>query len=130
MSQDAITPEVAGTIPALFRERLKRSPDKIAYQQYNFANKRWESSSWNEIATEVARWQAALEKENLQPGERVALMLKNSRDWVVFDQAALGMGLVTVPLYVDDRPDNVAYIINNSNVKVLLVQDTQQWKCL
>ncbi|MDH5424697.1 MAG: long-chain fatty acid--CoA ligase, partial [Gammaproteobacteria bacterium] len=82
------------------------------------------------IATEVARWQAALEKESLQPGERVALMLKNSRDWVVFDQAALGMGLVTVPLYVDDRPDNVAYIINNSNVKVLLVQDTQQWKCL
>ena len=130
MSQDAITPDVADTIPAVFRERLKRSPDKVAYQQYNFANKTWESSTWSEIATEVARWQASFEKENLQPGDRVALMLKNSRDWIVFDQAALGMGLVTVPLYVEDRPDNVAYIINDANVKVLLVQDTKQWKRL
>ena len=130
MSQDAITPDIADTIPAVFRERLKRDPEKVAYQQYNFANKTWESSTWNEIATEVARWQDSLEKENLQPGDRVALMLKNSRDWIVFDQAALGMGLVTVPLYVEDRPDNVAYIINNSNVKVLLVQDTKQWQRL
>jgi len=130
MSQDAITPEVASTIPAVFRERLKRNPSKTAYQQFNFANKTWESSTWQEIATEVARWQAALEKENLEPGDRVALMLKNSRDWIVFDQAALGMGLVTVPLYVEDRPDNVAYIINDANVKVLLVQDTKQWRRL
>ena len=130
MNQDAITPDIANTIPALFRERVKRNPDKVAYQQYNFANKNWESSSWTEMAIEIARWQAAFEKENLLPGDRVALMLKNSRDWVVFDQAALGMGLVTVPLYVEDRPDNVAYIINDANVKVLLVQDTNQWKRL
>jgi len=130
MSQDAITPDIADTIPAVFRERLKRNPEKVAYQQYNFANKTWESSTWAQMATEVARWQASFEKENLQPGDRVALMLKNSRDWIVFDQAALGMGLVTVPLYVEDRPDNVAYIINDANVKVLLVQDTKQWKRL
>ena len=130
MSKDAITPDIADTIPALFRERLKRSPEKVAYQQYNFASKKWESSSWQQIAIEVARWQASLEKENLQAGDRVALMLKNSRDWVVFDQAALGMGLVTVPLYVEDRPDNVAYILKNSNVKILLVQDSKQWKRL
>ncbi|MDH5392360.1 MAG: long-chain fatty acid--CoA ligase [Gammaproteobacteria bacterium] len=130
MSQDVITPDIADTIPALFRERLKRNPDKVAYQQYNFANKTWESSSWSQISTEIIRWQASLEKENLQPGDRVALMLKNSRDWVVFDQAALGMGLVTVPLYVEDRPDNVAYILNDANVKILLVEDTEQWKRL
>lgn len=130
MSQDVITPDIADTIPAIFRERLKRNPDKIAYQQYNVANKNWESSTWQQIATEVARWQAALDKEALEPGDRVALMLKNSRDWIVFDQAALGMGLATVPLYVDDRPDNVAYIINDANVKVLLVQDTKQWRRL
>ncbi|MDH5517121.1 MAG: long-chain fatty acid--CoA ligase [Gammaproteobacteria bacterium] len=130
MSQDVISPDIAATIPALFRERLKRNPDKIAYQQYNLANKSWESSSWGDISVEIIRWQASLAKEKLQPGERVALMLKNSRDWVVFDQAALGMGLVTVPLYVDDRPDNVAYILNDANVKVLLVEDTKQWQRL
>ena len=29
----------------------------------------------------------------------------------MFDQAALSLGLVTVPLYTDDRPDNIAYIL-------------------
>jgi len=57
-------------------------------------------------------------------------MVKNSREWVVFDQAALGLGLVTVPLYVDDRPDNVAYIINHADIRILFVQDRPQWNRL
>ena len=130
MQQDTISPEIAKTIPGAFRERLARTPDKVAYRQFNLASQSWEQYTWAEMATEIARWQASLQQEGLQPGDRVALMLKNSRDWVVFDQAALGMGLVTVPLYVEDRPDNVAYIINNANVKLLLVLDTLQWRRL
>ena len=42
----------------------------------------------------------------------------------------LSCGLVVVPLYTDDRPDNVAYIMENSAVKVLLVQDAANWKRL
>jgi len=38
--------------------------------------------------------------------------------------------LVTVPLYVDDRPDNVAYIINHADVSILFVQDRAQWNRL
>ena len=130
MDKHFILAEQAPTIPALFRERLKQSPDKIAYRQYDIARQQWGSSTWQEMANEVARWQKAFEKEALQAGDRVAVMLKNSREWVVFDQAALGMGLVTVPLYVDDRPDNVAYIINHAEVQLLFVQDKPQWKRL
>lgn len=118
------------TLPQLFRARLEASPDRIAYQQYDIASKAWSSSTWQQMANEIGRWQAALAKEDLQPGDKVAVMLKNSREWVVFDQAALGMGLVTVPLYVDDRPDNVAYIINHAEIKLLFVQDRSQWKHL
>ena len=130
MDQNTITPEKAPTLPALFRERVNRSPDKIAYRQYDVASQRWHESTWKQMATEVGHWQAAFEKENLQPGDRVAIMARNSRQWVVFDQAALGLGLVTVPLYVEDRPDNVAYIINQADVKLLLVQSKDQWQQL
>ena len=130
MDNHLITPEQADTIPALFRARLKRDPNKTAYRQYDVASQQWVSSSWQEMANEVARWQQAFEKEGMRPGDKVAVMLKNSREWVVFDQAALGMGLVTVPLYVDDRPDNVAYIINHAEVQLLFLQDKLQWKRL
>jgi len=127
MDKMIITQEYASTLPELFRERLKRSPDQVAYQQYDIASQTWTESTWQEMANEVGRWQAGFAKENLQPGDRVGVMLKNSREWVVFDQAAMGMGLVTVPLYIDDRPDNVAYIINHADIQLLFVQDEPQW---
>ncbi len=118
------------SLPGLFRERLKQTPDRVAYKQYDIASQKWTQSTWQEMANEIARWQAAFQKDGLQAGDKVAIMVKNSREWVVFDQAALGLGLVTVPLYVDDRPDNVAYIINHAEIKILFVQDKPQWKRL
>jgi len=38
-----------------------------------------------------------------------------------------GLGLVVVPLYLDDRPDNIAYILDDANVKLLIIQDQRQW---
>ena len=70
----------------------------------------WVDVTWAEVAREVARFQAALAREGLKPGERVALCLRNRVEWVCFDQAAASLGLVTVPLYFDDRPDNMAYL--------------------
>lgn len=130
MDNFIITAQQADTLSGLFRERLSRTPNKAAYRQYDVASQEWDTSSWSQMATEIARWQAGFTKEGLRPGDRVALMLRNSREWVVFDQAAMGMGLVTVPLYVEDRPDNVAYIINHAEVKLLFVQDKSQWKRL
>jgi len=49
---------------------------------------------------------------------------------VFFDQAAMGLGLVVVPLYPDDRPDNVAYILQDADVKLLFLQNVSQWKRL
>ena len=54
-------------------------------------------------------------------------MLRNSPEWVTYDQAALGLGLVVVPLYTQDRPDNVAYIIADAGCKVLLIDGPEQW---
>ena len=125
-----ITPDEAGTLPGLFRERVSRTPDKVAYRNFDIGSGKWVSTTWRKMANEVARWQAAMRNEGLQPGDRVAVMLRNSREWVVFDQAALGLGLVTVPLYLEDRPDNVAYILNESDTRLLVVEGKRQWQRL
>ena len=127
---DVISAEQAGTLFGLFIERLKRTPQQTAYQSYNSETKQWFNTTWDDIATQVARWQAALKSEQLQPGDRVAINLRNCVEWVIFDQAALGLGLTLVPLYPDDRPDNVAYILRDANVKVLLLQNSKQWQRL
>ena len=127
---DFIAADTAGTLAGLFRERVRRSPNKVAYRQFSETSKQWCDTSWQEMATQVARWQEALVKEGLQHGDRVAVLLRNCKEWVTFDQAALGCGLVIVPLYTDDRPESAAYILNHSGAKVLLLQGEEQWQGL
>ncbi|WP_017941518.1 MULTISPECIES: long-chain fatty acid--CoA ligase [unclassified Thioalkalivibrio] len=124
MSSTTITPEQAPTLPALFRTRVSMSPDAPAYRHFSAADETWKQTTWGEMAAMVDRWQAALAREGFKPGERVALMLGNSREWVAFDQAATELGLITVPLYTDDRPDNVAYIIGQTQARLLLLGES------
>ncbi|MBX3665973.1 MAG: long-chain fatty acid--CoA ligase [Burkholderiales bacterium] len=120
----------AGTLDGLFRERVKRTPELTACRAWNEQHGEWRDYSWAQMDRQIARWQAALEQDGLKPGDRVAVMLRNSPEWVIFDQAALGLGLVTVPLYTQDRADNVAYILNNAGCKVLLLDGQEQWQAL
>ncbi|WP_090827369.1 AMP-binding protein [Nitrosovibrio tenuis] len=60
-------------------------------------------------------------------GERVAVLLRNSVAWVCFDRAALAVRLVVVPLYPSDAPDNIAYILADSGVRLVLVETQGRW---
>jgi long-chain acyl-CoA synthetase len=129
-TKDIIGPGIAQTLDGLFRERVRRTPDGLAYRFFDRGTSQWRDLAWSDVGREVGRWQAVLGQEGLHPGDRVALALRNSPEWVIFDQAALGLGLVTVPLYVDDRPDNVAHILKDSGARLLLVQDAAAWRRL
>ena len=125
---DIITPDLAATLPGLFRERVRRTPDACAYRKFDSQGRCCECTTWAEAATLAGRWQSALRREGMQQGERVAVMLRNSLEWVTFDQAALGLGLVTVPLFVNDRPDNFASIIEETGARLLIIEGVSQWE--
>jgi long-chain acyl-CoA synthetase len=130
LTLDLIPQHESVNLPGLFRQRVKRSADKVAYRYYSRHDEKWHDISWREMADEVARWQAALQRENLQPGDRVGIILRNSPEWVKFDQAALGLGLVVVPLYTNDRADNIAYIVRDADIKCLLFEGEEHWLLL
>ena len=48
----------------------------------------------------------------------------------VFDQAAQSLGLAVVPLYVTDNPENIAYILRDSDARALLLRTSGQWQAL
>ena len=129
-SEDLIPIERARTLDGLFHQRVRRSPERTAYTWYERGVNDWRSISWRETADQVARWRDALAGEGLDAGDRVAVLLRNCPEWVMFDQAALSLGLVTVPLYTDDRAENAAYILQDAAVKLLLIQDASRWRRL
>ena len=123
-----ILPETTWTLTDLFLARTRTSPEGLAYRW--FEGGRWVDLTWGEALTAVGRWRAALERENLVPGDRVGLCSRNRVEWMCLDQAALSLGLVVVPLFYNDRPDNMAYCLNDAGAKFLLLEDGTVWEAM
>ncbi len=122
--------DLVENIHDLFRDRLNRTPNKTAYRYFDRQSESWEASTWSDMAAEIAQWQQALKEEDFAPGDTIAIMLRNSREWVLADQAALSLGLIVVPLYTEDRPDNVSYILNDASVQIIIIEGDEQWNKL
>lgn len=127
---DLIAPAEARTLVGLFLRRCERTPDAGAYEEFDAQAGRWRGYRWRDVLGLVGRWQKALALEGLAPRERVAVLARNGVDWVAFDIAAQGLGLVVVPLYTTDNPGNIAYILGDSGARLLLVGSQAQWHAL
>jgi long-chain acyl-CoA synthetase len=104
------------------------TPDLSLYRQ--FSGNAWADVGVAELARLIGRWQSAFTTLGLVEGDRVALCVKNSVDWIAIDLAALGLGLVVVPLYVDDNPENVAWCVGNAEARSLVVESTRMAQAL
>lgn len=128
--QDYITPVTANTLSDLFYERVKRSANKVAYTYYDDTDESWHDLTWQDVSKKVELWHTAFRHEGLVKGDRVAIMMRNCPDWVVFDQAAYSLGLVIVPVYTNDRTENIRYILENANVKIFFIEDPSRCTAL
>ncbi|MAG57923.1 MAG: long-chain fatty acid--CoA ligase [Planctomycetes bacterium] len=115
----------ARSLHGLLRARAAATPDNVAYLERQGGV--WRESTWASILSEVDRWRGALRRLGLTVGDHVALRCESRVHWVFFEQAALSLGCVVVPLYVSDRPENVAWIVNHAEARVLLLEDGAMW---
>jgi long-chain acyl-CoA synthetase len=127
---NCIEAATARTLPGLFNERTARSPAGVAYRQFDSSAQCWRDYTWESMRRRAARLQLAMQEARLAAGDRVAILLPNRTDWVAFDMAALGLGLVVVPLYAHDSAANVSYILGHSGARLLLVDTKDRWGLL
>ncbi len=104
-------------------EQYCANPQILLYRQYT--DTAWRDYFARDVIALAARWQQAFRTAGYEPGDRVALCLKNGIDWVAIDQAALGLGLVVVPLYADDNPENLAWCLADSGARLLVLENTR-----
>ena len=112
------------TLARLFWSRVDKSGDAPA-QQFKRGGK-WETLTWRqvgEIVREVALGLLALGR---QKGEAVALLSASRAEWVQADFAIFSAGCMTIPVYPSYTPEQLAYIVNDSGAKTLIVEDPAQ----
>ncbi len=125
-----ITHSEAGTIPGLFARRAAKSPEAVAYCEFDEERKLWREFTWAEMARRVDHSRALLAREGLKPRDRIGLFLRNGVDWVAFDIASLASGLVTVPLYLHDSGASTASILKDAQCRLLVVDRLEHWQSL
>ena len=109
-------------------ERALAAPDRALYRHWT--GERWEDVTAADVAARAARWQAAFRREGYAAGDRIAVAVRNGIQWVAIDQAALGLGLVVVPLYVDDNADNIAWCIEHAQARLVVVDGSRMAEAL
>jgi long-chain acyl-CoA synthetase len=109
-------------IAQLFARHLD-TPKRVLYRRYNGST--WEDVPVAALARAIGRWQAAFRREGFGRGDRIVLCVRNGIDWVAIDLAALGLGLVVVPLYVDDNPDSLAWCIGHVEGRLLVLDNAR-----
>jgi len=97
-------------------------PDAMRYKEGGS----WKSVSHQEAEIRVSRLAAALSSWGLERGDRVAMLSENRPEWAITDYAALGLGCIDVPVYPTLPSNQVAYILNDCEAKVILVSTAEQ----
>src|SRR5579871_2048218 len=93
------------------------------------ANKNVEFTYWtyNEFAEKVRRFRRGLDALGLRKGDRVALISHENRvEWAIMDLASQALGIITVPIYGTLPAPQVAYYLQDSGARAILVSDAKQ----
>ncbi len=100
------------TLPALLDERARLTPNRLA-----FASDR-ERVTWRELSDRAGALAMGLTEVGLSPGDSAAVMGQTTGEWALADLGILCAGGVSVGVYPNLTPKQVAHLVNDSGAKV------------
>ena len=87
---------------------------------------RWLSKTFAEVREIVMPLALGLVELGIQKGDRVSILGNTRPEWTYFDFAALSIGATVVPIYQTNSPEECRYVLENSDSKVVIVEDAEQ----
>ena len=112
------------TFPKLLLDHAQRRPDKSSVREKDLGI--WQSWSWRQVADEVRALSCGLAQLGLKRGDKVAIIGDNRPRlyWSVI--AAQCLGAIPVPLYQDAVAEEIAFVLDNADVRFAVVEDQEQ----
>jgi long-chain acyl-CoA synthetase len=86
----------------------------------------WVSRTFDEVVEIVRPLAFGLVTLGIEKGDRVAILGNTRPEWTYFDFAALSIGATVVPIYQTNSPEECRYVLENSDSKVVVVEDAEQ----
>jgi len=105
------------------RHQQKNYPQQVALA--NKINGKWLTISIDDYIAKANLASKGLLKLGIQPGDKVAMISNNRWEWNVMDIAILQAGAITVPIYPTISEKDYAYILNDGQVKMVIVSEEE-----
>jgi long-chain acyl-CoA synthetase len=105
----------------LFEQSVVKYGGNRLFGTKNPASGQYEWTTYRQIAERVDHLRGALKKLGLSKGDTVGVILHNCQEWFICEQAVHGLGGVFVPMYLQEMPQVIEYIVKDAALKFLFV---------
>jgi long-chain acyl-CoA synthetase len=105
-------------------DRVKATPHAEAFRYPD--DHGWTSVTWQQVGDRVRRLAAGLIALGIAPEDRVALASSTRYEWVLVDFAVMCAGAATTTVYPTTNASDVAFIVANSDSRIVVAEDQTQ----
>lgn len=113
------------TLNGVFFDRVKTAANREAFS-YPDENENWQKLTWGQAAEEVTKLAAGLVALGIEAEQRVAIASGTRIEWILADLAVLAAGAATTTVYPTTIADDVAYILADSESRIVFAEDDDQ----
>jgi long-chain acyl-CoA synthetase len=120
--------EERGTHSATLADLLPRAAEMYAEMPaIRFKDgEEWVSRTFGQVEEIVRPLALGLVGLGVEKGDKVSILGNTRPEWTYCDFAALSIGAVVVPIYQTNSPEECRYVLDNSDSKVVVVEDAEQ----
>jgi long-chain acyl-CoA synthetase len=112
------------TIPRLWRDAIAAQRPGAAYLVGH--DDHWHQVSWAEAAERVDALANGLLARGIRKGDAFAILARTTLEWTLFDFALAHVGAIVTPVYANNSPKDVEYVLDHSDSIGVLCEDTAQ----
>lgn len=114
----------ARTPAELFWRRTDEWSTRVALREKRLG--RWRSITWRDYGL-AATWTAhGLRELGLARGDVCSILADNRPEWLYCDLAALSLGAIGNGIYTTSSPQQVAYVLRDSDTRIIVVENDEQ----
>jgi long-chain acyl-CoA synthetase len=118
-------PVTGKTLPEIFLKQSTKYGSNRAALRYK-KDAQWQEYTWDDYFDNVEKVAGGLAKLGIGPLDRVCLLSSNCPEWVFISLAVQSLGAYLVPIYPSNTPEQVKYVVEHSEARLILVKDRQQ----
>ncbi len=114
-------------LSVLVHEQAKKYDKRRALIYRDFGDKKWKPATWRDFSRKVRHVSNAMLNIGVRVQENVGVFSQNCVEYLFTDFGAFGIRAVTVPFYATSSEQQIQFMIDDAQIRVLFVGEQEQY---